>query len=145
MKPVLAVDVGGVLASLQHEGVPREKAAEVLTVLSATYELWVVSQCGKQRAAMTRAWLQDHELPFPPERQRYVPFKEKKTPTLRRINAEYFIDDRMKHVRDALTIKTMRRVFHMPALPRDVPGEIPNDPRYSLVVHWEGVLARLTR
>lgn len=111
-KPVFAIDVGGVLANKHHEGPPQPGVVEILNELAQQYTLWVVSQCGLKRRLYTEQWLAAHSFPIPPERQIYVSFKETKTPMLSAIRANYFVDDRFKHVSPALAVPSMVRVFH---------------------------------
>ena len=140
LKPVFAIDAGGVLANKQHEGAPMEGAHEALWRLSALYDLHLVSQCGQQRRLDTAMWLATHDLPIPPEKQHYVSFKEFKAPVLERIDARYFVDDRMKHVRPALEVPRLIRVFHFAPGFDDVFGEPSDHPKYVRVGDWKEIL-----
>lgn len=139
MKPIFAVDVGGVLASKQHDGVPREGALEALADLDSYFTLWVVSQCGKNRALMTKAWLKEWAFPIPLERQIYVGFNENKWEPLRKLKAIYFVDDRLKHVVPALGLPMMYRVFHLPEQVSDR-LEAPQSEKYRLVTSWAEIV-----
>lgn len=114
MKPVFALDVGGVLASRQHDGQPRAGAIVALAQLHQDFDLWVVSQCGRNRALKTREWIANFGLPIPHAKQIYIPFGKSKVPHLKELKAVYFVDDRIKHVGPALGVSSLKRVFHMP-------------------------------
>jgi hypothetical protein len=135
VKEVFAIDVGGVLASLQHDGEPMPGALKTLRALEDRFELWVVSQCGKNRALRTAGWLAAYDFPIPDERQIYIRFGEKKAPVLSRIDAAYFIDDRMKHVFPALEV-VRRRVFHLAPTADEA---LAHAPRYKQVADWKAV------
>lgn len=101
---VLAIDVGGVLASKQHDGQPVEGSLEAIITLSQYYDLWIVSQCGRNRALKTREWLQEwgFDKYIPREKQVYIGFDEPdKNRVLKEIEADYFVDDRVKHIKPA--------------------------------------------
>ena len=136
MKPVFAIDVGGVLASKQHDGVPVEGSLEAVEFLDKHFDLYVVSQCGRNRALMTREWLREWKFPIPELKQIYIPFSETKIPALHQIRARYFIDDRWKHVKPALRLPAIRMVFHL-----DPEGlsHADNFQKYVLVKSWEAV------
>jgi hypothetical protein len=143
-KPVFAVDVGGVLASKQHDGFPIEGAVSALATLSKHYMLWVVSQCGRNRALQTEEWLRDHkmEMFFHPEHRIYVSFKENKTEPLRTLKAEYFVDDRMKHCVPAQNVDSIDTIFLFGKQDEWTPyktGKIIN------VETWWDLIARLGR
>lgn len=139
-KPVFAVDVGGVLASLQHDGMPTMDSLPILHELEPYFELWVVSMCGKGRALHTRHWLKQWMFPFPVERQIYIPFRDKnKNAELKKIGARYFIDDRIKHIAPALNhcpklVLALHFQFDRPIMPGQV---IEN--RYLNVNTWKQV------
>lgn len=99
MRIVMAVDVGGVLADVRHSGDPMPNALTVLNILEQKgFEIHIVSQCGKQRAIQTKLWLRHHLFNIPSDRQHYVSFKQSKLPVLEKINANIFVDDRLKHI-----------------------------------------------
>jgi hypothetical protein len=141
-KPVFAIDVGGVLASKQHDGLPMEGCAEALHELSTLYDLWIVSQCGRNRALKTREWLDHWLLPIPATKQIYVPFSETKVEPLRKLDAVYFVDDRIKHVVPAINkVPSLRCVFHLV-------GEMKPEfqlqhPKYVWVPTWASLLTNL--
>jgi hypothetical protein len=111
-RPVFAVDVGGVLASKQHDGLPVDGCKNVLRNLHEHFTLHIVSMCGKQRQADTEAWLLQWELMPLFEGRHYLRFAEgDKNRVLRAINARYFVDDRLKHVVPALDMGV--KCFHM--------------------------------
>lgn len=145
MKPVLAIDVGGVLASQQHDGIPQTGSQGALWRLSYAYDLWIVSQCGQKRRLDTAIWLAEHDFPIPPERQIYVSFKETKIEPLHRIKAAYFIDDRMKHVKPALMLPLIQRVFHYAADFDDLMTYPVEHPKYQRVLSWESIENHLMR
>jgi len=140
MKPVFAVDVGGVLASLKHDGVPQVGSIGALKYLLPRYEVWVVSQCGFKRARDTAVWLEERGFDIPKARQIYVPFEEHKWPHLKRLGAVYFVDDRIKHVDPA--------VHYVPSLERAFLFGKPPDlkfatPKILAVPNWANLLERI--
>jgi len=96
--PRFALDVGGVLASMQHDGEPQEGSREFLYAHLDMFEFWVLSQCGTTRKHDTIKWLKEHDFPIPHSRQLYVNFSELKWPDINSFNMRYFIDDPPRHV-----------------------------------------------
>jgi hypothetical protein len=115
IKPVFAIDVGGVLASKQHDGEPVENSLDIIPELANLYDLWIVSMCGTRRAEDTKLWLREWEFDryIPVDHQIYIPFKDKnKNYQLDKIKAKYFIDDRIKHLRPAIQVPSIVKLFH---------------------------------
>ncbi len=138
MRPVFAIDVGGVLASKQHDGEPEPGSLEALVQLSAKFELFIVSMCGKKRETDTKLWLAEHKFPIPPYKQFYVRFSGSKLPVLNRIGAEYFIDDRAKHISAAIAgCSTLKTAFHY----RDFNMAFDGVQSYQPVTAWYEVVA----
>lgn len=137
MKPVFAVDVGGVLASQQHDGLPAEGVVAALEQLQHHYEFHVVSQCGKTRALDTEDWLHQHGLTKYFETQNYIGFNHHdKNGVLIRLGATVFVDDRWKHIGPAMGIQGMT-CFHFNERPvLDVVG-----PQYVHTRNWSEVLS----
>ena len=89
MKPVFAVDVGGVLASKQHDGEPVKGAMAALSELQDSFDLQIVSMCGRNRALKTREWLVLNGFDRYFSKQTYIGFDEKnKNRVLRQIEAQ---------------------------------------------------------
>jgi hypothetical protein len=138
MKPIFAIDVGGVLANKHHEGEPMAGSLQAVQQLAERFELWVVSQCGKTRANNTKVWLAEQGFLIPLQRQVYVSFKEEKLPVLRSLGASYFVDDRGKHVVPALHCKTIKTVFHLAPEPL-----YEQRSRYKHVTSWDDLMLQL--
>jgi len=138
-KKVLAIDVGGVLASLQHDGEPVAFSKAAIKALRQKYHIVIVSQCGKNRAAHTKLWLAKHNFGIPLEDQYYVSTKESKAPVLTRLRASFFVDDRFKHVMPALAVPTMESVFHFTE--RTPYQTVPF--KYRQVGNWKAIVSEL--
>lgn len=95
----IGIDVGGVLASLQHEGqYPSDANRVIIELQSLGHRLFIVSQCGKQRQQETRKYLKDNGTPINQDSQYYIDFKVKtKAGLIDKLNLDVLIDDRPKH------------------------------------------------
>lgn len=144
MSKVFAIDVGGVLGSKQHDGSPVPYSLGAVKYLyEAGFELWIVSMCGKQRAIDTVDWLRENGFDrfIPDKRQIYIPFKDKnKNARLNEIGANYFIDDRLKHIVPAFhEVPTLEKIFHM--VPEDWIDQVNLDRMiYTPIKSWYDVL-----
>lgn len=139
-KPVFAVDVGGVLASKQHDGEPMPGVREGLIRLYDKFDLQIVSMCGRNRALKTREWLDHYALAPFFSHQTYIGFEHRnKDKVLREIDAEYFVDDRAKHVRPALMLPRMKKVYHLCPREEAVDTFIR---RYVWVSGWDNIIER---
>ena len=133
-KSIFAIDVGGVLASKQHDGEPTIYSLESIQYLSNFFDCWIVSMCGKQRALQTRMWLfrEGFERFIPPAKQIYIPFSAgNKNEVLKDINARFFIDDREKHLKPAAELVSLDCVYKFD------PSTLPNrDNPWVMVPDW---------
>jgi hypothetical protein len=139
-KPVFAVDVGGVLASQQHDGEPVTDSLAALQLMEPHFDLWIVSMCGVARAQHTKRWLRDNGFGdlFPHDKQIYIGFNhDSKNAALADLNATFFVDDRVKHVRPALGLPLMYCVFHMSPIPHE---DMRTHHRYAHVYGWADIL-----
>ncbi len=138
----IAIDVGGVLASKQHDGQPIDGSMTAIELLDDKgFNLWIVSQCGKARARGTKKWLYDFgfDVLIPEAKQIYIGFDEQnKNRVLRQIKADYFIDDRWKHIRPACDIAKDRAItcFHL----TDTPAWPPVPSNYIHVISWKQIV-----
>ena len=114
MKPVVAVDLGGTLCDgPQGQSVPMAGSESALAQIESAFEIFIVSQCGLATAEASKKWLADFKFNIPLDHQIYIPFKEcNKNRVLQEINAEYFIDDRLKHIAPATEILDYGNVIH---------------------------------
>jgi len=132
-KPVFAVDVGGVLASKQHDGQPLAGCLRYLPLLADKYDLKIVSQCGKNRALLTRQWLGEHDLAKYFSDQIYLGFEfPNKNVHLKKIGARTFLDDRKKHIFPALRLGI--KCFHLGS---SEPELVAQGSLYTYVPDWE--------
>lgn len=134
LKPVFAIDVGGVLANQQHDGPVDPLCLAVLHQLSHKYELHIVSQCGNQRKKDTMYWLAQREVPIDVHRQHYVTFKQSKAPVLAQLKAVWFIDDRVKHLEPAANLGIS--VIHWRPEPFTA---VFRHPKCHVAFHWSHV------
>lgn len=138
-KIVMAVDVGGVLASKQHDGEPASGAKEALSYLSHFCTLHIVSMCGSSRAIQTHDWLSDHDLAGFFATQTYIPFSHvDKNRELQRLGAQIFVDDRLKHVVPALSLGV--RCYHMAPVGAAVSEAQQGNPNYVPVPSWASLI-----
>lgn len=139
-KQVFAIDVGGVLASQQHDGEPIAGALAALIVLNEVFELQLISMCGPKKATATYLWLRQHGLEQYFKGQTYIPYShQNKNAELVRVKASFFIDDRWKHIGPALEIKGLN-CFHLNTLNEK---KVSVSPQYNPVETWEEVMFKL--
>jgi len=139
MKPVFAVDVGGVLASQSHDGDPSDDTRVVVRELAIVYDLHIVSMCGRNRALRTREWLTYYGLAEHFKDQHYIGFdKKNKNDVLVKIGATHFIDDRWKHIGPALMLNNVK-CFHFCDEEDRIDGAILSK-QYVWSPTWEEVL-----
>jgi hypothetical protein len=114
-KEIFAIDVGGVLASKQHDGEPLIGVKDAIDILSEKFDLWIVSMCSESMEYKTTNWLYANEFHkyIPRRNWLYISFERgNKNRALVEINARYFIDDRLKHIQPALDLIHNLKCFH---------------------------------
>lgn len=137
MKPVFAVDVGGVLASKQHDGQPMEGSIEGVKRLQEHFDVKIVSQCGLYRQRQTIKWLEEHFPNITLSDQYYIGFDQpNKNKVLKQIGATYLIDDRAKHILPACRIGVYGIHFGSPPLVPEY-GSV----YYTQIYHWSQIFA----
>lgn len=112
IKPVLGVDVGGVIIGgrtdtqdtifsqsyLKTPGV--EDAFESLRELGEYFDIHLVSKCGLNVQQRTLHWLDykefSHITGIPKDKMHFCPTRQGKAPICEKINAKFFVDDRIE-------------------------------------------------
>jgi 5'(3')-deoxyribonucleotidase len=144
-KEIFAIDVGGVLASKQHDGEPMLGAKDAIDILSDKFELWIVSMCSESMEYKTTNWLYANEFHkyIPRRNWLYIAFERgNKNRALVEIGANYFIDDRIKHIKPAFQVQSLKTLFHFS--PQNENMFKFNNNNYIKVYSWMDVLDYLS-
>jgi hypothetical protein len=132
----IGIDVGGVLADLQHNGPISPDALQVIKQLqdSGLYKLYIVSQCNKQRQEQTKRWLEEMKVPIPLSQQYYINFKEPdKGKLAKKLKLNVLIDDSPRH--GYVMLQLGIHWFHFSLKPLDpMPGRF-----YTFTPSWHEV------